>query len=549
MLLDDVFITLGDNIEKERRAGTSYFKADHFTDLKSLTAKLRDHSDPVSKFLFDNFKPETQQALSGGDENKTRKVLAKDLNRLLEESKFYNPEIFASVKLSNHSQRFIKEDPKSHTRIRWNRLLLEDAYSAEIAKSKGGVYPDLEIRTPSPEDSQRAFNEYIEDAQQRFQRGQMKPGEDFRVEGGRVQVSGQVAVMSINGILTKMIFDANPGHEFYVEESFPLDWMYPYLSPYGIIMKINRNPLPELTQEMVDKDHEFWSKFSDRLIGNWITYDTPVKEICDFAERTYLHRNYNDFKGDRKFARDDNAQKAFSKLRSSIGGVYAWRFNNSKSPAEQQRMIKEADFTFKQAFAYCPFSPEAVYRYVNLLLSMGRLDDAILIVRTCLKLDPYNDSIKNLLSQVEGMKKSSATPQPNPIQSRLAEAVRLIQSNQPGEAVPILDQLMADPKADSPTLMGVAQAFVQLNMIPKAELTVQRVVQITPDNPEAWYNLGGLQAAQGKIIATQALQKAFALSAERLKKDPKAINLREHAKNDQNLAPIRNTPEFQKLMN
>ena len=61
-------------------------------------------------------------------------------------------------------------------------------------------------------------------------------------------------------MLTKMIFDRNPDHEFYVEESFPLDWMYPHLTPFGIIMKINRQPVPEITQEMVARDHQFWKR-------------------------------------------------------------------------------------------------------------------------------------------------------------------------------------------------------------------------------------------------------------------------------------------------
>src|SRR5687767_10175144 len=129
----------------------------------------------------------------------------------------------------------------------------------------------------------------------------------------RVQVQGQVAVMAINGLLTKVIFERNPNNEFYVEESFPLEWMYPHLTPFGVIMKINRQPVPELTEEMLRRDHEFWSKYSERLIGNWITYDTSVKEIADFVERVYLRKDFRGFKGDLKFARDDQAQKAFSK--------------------------------------------------------------------------------------------------------------------------------------------------------------------------------------------------------------------------------------------
>ena len=78
--------------------------------------------------------------------------------------------------------------------------------------------------------------------------------------------------MAINALLCKIIFDENPDHEFYIEESFPLDWMFPHLSPYGIIMKINREPLKTLPEEVFEKDHEFWSQYSERLIGNWITY-------------------------------------------------------------------------------------------------------------------------------------------------------------------------------------------------------------------------------------------------------------------------------------
>ncbi len=460
-----------------------------------------------------------------------------------------------------HYNRSTQEDPPFfqnffHTKsLAWlDKIFTGLGAKIEARRRAEGVYPPKEIKTPSPDDSQRAFNEYLEDAQRRYRLNQMKLGEDFRIDNGKVQVSGQVAVMSINGILTKMIFDANPDHEFYVEESFPLDWMYPYLTPSGIIMKINRQPLAELSQDVLNKDHEFWSKYSDRLVGNWITYDTTVKEICEFAERTYLRHDYKGFIGDRKFVRDDNAQKAFSKLRSSIGGIYAWRVANSKSQPEQQRMIKEADFTFKQAFAYCPFSPEAVYRYVNLLLSMQRIDDAILIVQTCKKLDPYNPQIDNLLAQVEAMKKQ-ASGQTTPPAGRSAEAqaafneaMRLAQNKQTNEAAKILDQILLDPKADSGVFMQVAQGFVQLGMYARAEGVVQKLSSMTPDNPESWYNLGGLQAAQGKISATQALQKAFDLSALRLKKDPKAVDLKAHAKSDPNLSLIRETPEFKKLI-
>ena len=71
---------------------------------------------------------------------------------------------------------------------------------------------------PTPEDSQRAFQDYMSDAQKRLAHDQqfpdepkqVRPGEDIRGTDGRVQVSGQVAVMAINEKLFQMIMDKNP---------------------------------------------------------------------------------------------------------------------------------------------------------------------------------------------------------------------------------------------------------------------------------------------------------------------------------------------------
>jgi len=292
--------------------------------------------------------------------------------------------------------------------------------AVEKRRRAEGVYPPKEIYTPSPDDLTQSFTDYSADAERRKQLGQLKPGEIVNIADNHVQISGEVGVMMINGLLCKDIFDHNT-NDFYVEESFPLDWMYPYETPSGIIMKINRNPLPELSRDILQKEHDFWSKYSDRLIGNWITYDTTVQQIADFAEKIYVQNNYEGFKGDPRFIRDDDGQKSFSKLRSSIAGVYAWRcFESSpthpdgcppeysqKSIATQQALIRETDFAFKQAFAFCPYSPEAVYRYVNFLLALGRLDDALIVAQTCQKLDPFNDQIVGLVNQLKQFKQNA----------------------------------------------------------------------------------------------------------------------------------------------
>ncbi|HEY5914980.1 MAG TPA: M56 family metallopeptidase [Verrucomicrobiae bacterium] len=269
------------------------------------------------------------------------------------------------------------------------------------------------IYTPTAEDSQKSFEEYLAEAQRRLAENKLRPGEDVRMKDGKVQASGQIAVMSINGLITKTIFDRNPDREFYVEESFPLDWMYPHLSPNGLIMKINRQPLPTLSDDIVQRDHDYWSQYLQPMIGAWLDYDTPVAEVTAFAQKVYLQHNLSGFTGDREWVEDTWAQKAFSKVRCSIGGIYQWRSSETKAPEEKQRMVKEADFAFRQAYALCPTSPEALFRYVNLLLTSNRLGDAILLAETTLKLEPQNTQVKGLAENLKNFKPKKTESDPH----------------------------------------------------------------------------------------------------------------------------------------
>jgi hypothetical protein len=262
------------------------------------------------------------------------------------------------------------------------------------------------IYIPTTQDSQKCFQDYTEDVTRRRQNHQLKPGEDVHVDGsGHVQISGQVAVMEINGLLVKTIFDKNPDREFYIEESFPLDWMYPNLEPHGLIMKINRLPLTALSDEIVKQDRDYWTKYLTPMIGGWLDTDTTIGEIATFAEKVYVKNDLSGFNGDPRFIRGADAQKMFSKLRSSLGGLYAWRALHATSADEKERMNAEADFAFRQAFALCPYSPEAVFRYVNLLLSENRAADAVLVAETAAKMPAMQgrdgEQVRGLIQQLK----------------------------------------------------------------------------------------------------------------------------------------------------
>ncbi len=257
------------------------------------------------------------------------------------------------------------------------------------------------IATPSNDDSKDAFEDYKAEAARRLEEGKLKPGENITKVNGNYQVSGQVAVMGVNARIAKTIFDANPDREFFIEESFPLDWMYPHLSPHGLIMKLNRKPSAELPADAVRKDREFWTRFTGKALGKWLDAETPVDKICEFATTVFLDKELGEFKGDRAFVENPSACKTYSKLRSSIAGVYAWRAKNSASADEKKRMAREADFAFRQAFALCPYSPEAVSRYANQLVDQGRKKEALLLAQTGEQLDPRNRSFGNLIRDLE----------------------------------------------------------------------------------------------------------------------------------------------------
>jgi len=471
------------------------------------------------------------------------------------------------------------------------------AWGAHVEKERRarGVYPPAEIYIPSPDDLNNCFGEYTQDVARRKELGQLDPGEDVIVNNGRAQVVGPASVMNINGLLCKVIFDNNPTNSFYVEESFPLKWMYPYETPFGIIMKINRNPVPELSEDVFKLDHEFWTKFSTRLCGNWVTYDTTPQQIADFVDHTYIHNNYKGYTGDRAFVRDDDAQKAFSKLRSSQAGMYSWRCGlpgsspicppeyRQKTPAAQAALIRETDFALKQAFTFCPYSPEAVMRYVNFLLGQAQLeeinnrpekagkffDDAILVAQTCQKLDPYNADITNLVKNVTGYKtqinerirtfrqaneqmagmETMAQTNPANVQNLLTLGSAYLQMQQSNRAMTLFETALARPEIKLEEAAAVAQLYAQLNDYPRLENAMKKLVALSPGTPEPAYELAALQAYLGKQAEfLQNLKIALDLSAQRLATNPAAHNLQLAARTDPRFQNVRNLPEFQKLV-
>jgi len=184
------------------------------------------------------------------------------------------------------------------------------------------LYGD-EIWIPAKEDSAKSFDIYVREVQE----GKRNANADLKIENGRVQVTGALGVMEINGILTKMMFDHERlRHSFYVEESYVIPWMYPYLTPHGLIMKIEPEQ-GKLSDAIVKNDMDFWDWYTRRL----------------------LH--------DKTFRRDFPAQKSFSKLRAAIAGLYSHSFR-----------WRETAQAYRESVLIYPPSPEATFRYLQEVL-------------------------------------------------------------------------------------------------------------------------------------------------------------------------------------
>jgi hypothetical protein len=127
------------------------------------------------------------------------------------------------------------------------------------------------------EDSQRAFQDYMADAQKRLEHDQqfpdepkqLRPGEDIRMENGQVQVSGQAAVMAINEKLLQILMQKNPDLSFAVQESSPMRGTYGDALPLGPLMELRAQDGQNVfSPERAAQSLDYWRHTAQQVLSD-----------------------------------------------------------------------------------------------------------------------------------------------------------------------------------------------------------------------------------------------------------------------------------------
>ena len=212
------------------------------------------------------------------------------------------------------------------------------------------AYPDKPVTCVSPEELSNCWEEY-----------QRMPEVAERIKAGiPVLRPGTSDVFDLNGVVAWKIFEKNKkDHAFYVEQSIPINWMYPYLLPSGLIFKLNPEPLGALPPAVIEEDHKFWDTYSARLLQ------------------------------DPKFHLDDDAMITFGKLAMWHADLYHWR-----------HLEKEEEYWLRIAHALCPQLQGVVDSLSRLLAHQQRFDEAVALLKQAQLDDPPNDAYPHMLERL-----------------------------------------------------------------------------------------------------------------------------------------------------
>jgi tetratricopeptide (TPR) repeat protein len=378
-------------------------------------------------------------------------------------------------------------------------LLVDKRYTEYLRLTLGD-----RLWMPSTNDVQEAIDQYARELQARQKRGEPIPVNEQVDNSACTNI---VAVVKINGIIAKKVFDHNKDkHEFYVEESYVIPWMYDCMEPYGLIFKLSKGTVVKLQPVVIDRDSKYWDGLTKQLLA------------------------------DPKFVNSKNPRATYARLRSAIGGLYDWR-----------KLPDEAEAAQKQALQLWPAIPEANMRLAGLYMNRGDHDAAIAVLQKWQKLDPSNGMISQSIAQITSSKQTrpnlaqleaahAASPRNPQLVVRLAAAYQEYGRSEKIHA--LCDSYLAQTDLPADDMMQIAQFYLTLGQMDRSLSALKLITTRHPEDARAWYAIAIIRSAQGATDdALAALEIAIQLNPL----------FRSQATADQRLANLRSLPRFQQL--
>jgi dipeptide/tripeptide permease len=124
------------------------FDPSDFRDPATLAQRLRDHSDPISAYVWDRMSDESREALTASDSDETGetrpvRALTDAFTGLLGGEVIHDADRFQGVTLSPQTRELLDTETQGDRRARLNRWLLEDAFAGAIVRhaDKPGEHP------------------------------------------------------------------------------------------------------------------------------------------------------------------------------------------------------------------------------------------------------------------------------------------------------------------------------------------------------------------------------------------------------------------------
>lgn len=270
----------------------------------------------------------------------------------------------------------------------------------------------------------------------------------------------------LNSMVGEWIWQRNKGQRrFFVEESFPMEWSYPYAVPHGLCYEIKKDPVSTLTADQVKGDMDYWREYIDHLQKN------PL------------------------FEDDIDAQRSFSKLRNTGGNIYKWR-----------KMPEAAEKAYRQALELWPGNTETLNNFTDLLMQQKRAPELRDLLEKASRADPNNGLLLMLLANCErrmalGKEVSALEEQWRDGSKDVAVFQKLLgkysEEGNLGQADPLVAEGAKLFVTNVEVLRDVVNYFAVQNRVPNAIEYGKKLEQLLPGDAEVKLGMAKFYMASG----------------------------------------------------